>query len=200
MLIYYIVKFSKQSNIQQTLLLCIFYHVILNSTIIILFFSYLFFNLGFHQKDVLSHVKETFNGFGNAMDYLGRYTHRVAISNSRIKNVSATEVTYEYKNYKTNQKEQTTVSYVEFIRRFLMHVLPTRFQKIRYYGFLSNRFKSANLKLITKLIGKQLFQSKYVNASIDEIMQDLWNIDIHKCPICGGNHLQYKGRTYHMRN
>lgn len=153
-----------------------------------------------YKKDWIPHAKETFNGFGNAIDYLGRYTHRIAISNSRIKQVTDTEVTYEYKNYKTNQNELITITHLEFLRRFLMHILPKGFQKIRYYGFLNNRYKSINLKLISKLTGKQLFRSKYTGASIEVIMQGLWNVNIHKCPDCGGNHLQYAGRTYHMRN
>ena len=156
------------------------------------------FRNSLYNKDWIPHAKETFNGFGNAIDYLGRYTHKVAISNSRIKKVTDTEVTYEYKNYKTKKNELVTVSHVEFIRRFLMHILPKGFQKIRYYGFLNNRYKKINLALISKLTGKTLFKSKYQNASMSEILQSLFNINIQHCANCGNDHLRYLGRSYQM--
>lgn len=112
-----------------------------------------------YKKQWVPFIKETFNGFGNAMDYLGRYTHRIAISNGRIKQVTDTHVTFWAKDYRTGEVKDVTITHVEFIRRFLMHVLPRGFQKIRYYGFLNNRYKKKNLKLIAKLTGKQLFQS-----------------------------------------
>ena len=153
-----------------------------------------------YKNDWIPDARETFNGFGNAIDYLGRYTHRIAISNSRILRVTDTEVTYTAKDYKSGTNVTLTISHVEFIRRFLMHVLPSGFQKIRYYGFLNNRYKKVNLKLISKLTGKELFKSIYTDASIAEILQSLWKVNINQCPSCGGNHLNYAGRTYHMRN
>lgn len=101
-----------------------------------------------YTKQWIPFIKETFNGFGNAIDYLGRYTHRVAISNSRIKSVTSTHVTFSAKDYRNNEKSNITITHVEFIRRFLMHILPSGLQKIRYYGFLNNRYKKVNLKLI----------------------------------------------------
>ena len=153
-----------------------------------------------YKKNWIPDARETFNGFGNAIDYLGRYTHRIAISNSRILHVSDTDVTYTAKDYKSDTNVTLTISHVEFIRRFLMHILPTGFQKIRYYGFLNNRYKTVNLKLISKLTGKALFKSMYADATIAEILHSLWNVNINQCPNCGGNHLNYAGRTYHMRN
>ena len=106
--------------------------------------------------------KKTFHGFGNAIEYLGRYTHRVAISNNRILSVTKTEVIFSArgKENPVTPKRQVTLSAAEsFIRRFLMHVLPSGFQKIRYYGFLNNRMKSRNLKTIFRIQGGQRFSS-----------------------------------------
>ena len=153
-----------------------------------------------YKKQWVPFIKETFNGFGNAMDYLGRYTHRIAISNSRIKQVTDTHVTFWAKDYRTKEVKDVTITHMEFIRRFLMHVLPRGFQKIRYYGFLNNRYKKKNLKLIAKLTGKQLFQSLYNGLKNDELLLAMWNIKVHLCPICGGEHLRHAGRTYPLRN
>ncbi len=153
-----------------------------------------------YKKQWVPFIKETFNGFGNAMDYLGRYTHRIAISNGRIKQVTDTHVTFWAKDYRTQKVKDVTITHVEFIRRFLMHVLPRGFQKIRYYGFLNNRYKKKNLKLIAKLTGKQLFQSLYNGLKTDELLLAIWNIKVHLCPICGGEHLRHAGRTYPLRN
>jgi len=153
-----------------------------------------------YLKQWIPFIKETFNGFGNAIDYLGRYTHRIAISNSRIKSLTNTHVIFSAKDYRTGETKDVTITQVEFIRRFLMHVLPCGFQKIRYYGFLNNRYKKINLKLICKLTGKQLFQSLYVEMSIDELLLTIWNVNIHLCPNCGCDHFRHAGRTFHNRN
>lgn len=108
-----------------------------------------------YAKDWCPYIKETFNGFGNAIEYLGRYTHKIAISNSRIISVSETHTSFSARAKRPGEPRHIiTVSNEEFIRRFLMHVLPPGFQKIRYYGFLNNRMKSANLKLIFTLQGQ----------------------------------------------
>lgn len=100
-----------------------------------------------YGKDWCPYIKETFNGFGNAIEYLGRYTNRVAFSNNRILSVTETVVTFSAQGRRPGDpKRQITLSHEEFIQRFLMHVLPSGFQKIRYYGFLNNRMKSSNLK------------------------------------------------------
>lgn len=158
------------------------------------------FNNSLYNKTWIPYIKETFNGFGNAIDYLGRYTHRIAISNSRIKSVSDTQVTFSAKDYKTGEQKNITVPHTEFIRRFLMHVLPSGFQKIRYYGFLNNRSKMVNLKLISRLTGKELFKSLYSDMPLDEKLLNLWNINIHLCPACGGCSMHHAGRVYSLRN
>lgn len=98
------------------------------------------FRDGLYRRDWCPFIKETFNGFGNAIEYLGRYTHKIAISNSRVLSVTETEVTFSARGLKPGDPRRTiTIGCCGFIRRFLLHVLPQGFQKVRYYGFLNNR-------------------------------------------------------------
>ena len=150
-----------------------------------------------YGRDWCPYIKETFNGFGNAIEYLGRYTHKIAISNSRILSVSEDTVTFSARGKKPDEpKRQITLSHTEFIRRYLMHVLPSGFQKIRYYGFLNNRYKTRNLKRIFKLQGHQRFKARYTGLSMTDLLKTIWNLDIHTCPECGCCSMQHIGRTY----
>ncbi|MDE6974160.1 MAG: IS91 family transposase [Lachnospiraceae bacterium] len=150
-----------------------------------------------YQKDWCPYIKETFNGFGNAIEYLGRYTHKIAISNSRILSVDGQRVSFSARGRKPGEPRRTvTLTNVEFIRRYLMHVLPSGFQKIRYYGFLNNRYKTSNLKLIFTIQGHQRFQAKYTNLTLAELLKAVWNIDIRVCPKCGCRNMQHIGRAY----
>lgn len=131
-------------------------------------------------------IKETFNGNGNAIEYLGRYANRIAITNTRIVSVSDESVTFKAKDYKNDSVlKDVTLSNEEFVRRLLMHVLPNGFQKIRYYGFLNNRMKTKLLRLIFKLQGHQRFQSRLKGMKMDEILKAVWGYDVHICPVCG---------------
>ena len=155
------------------------------------------FKNSLYEKDWCPYIKETFNGFGNAIEYLGRYTHRVAISNNRILSVTETEVTFSARGKKPGDpKREITISHEEFIRRFLMHVLPAGFQKIRYYGFLNNRMKSRNLKIIFRIQGGQRFRQRYAGLSMAELLKAVWNIDLSICPECGCASMQQLGRSY----
>ena len=153
-----------------------------------------------YEKDWCPYIKETFNGFGNAIEYLGRYTHRIAITNSRIVSVSEDEVSFRARDYRTGTMHVTTLKNTEFIRRFLMHVLPAGFQKIRYYGLLNNRCKAKNLSIVFKQQGYQKFKAKYQNMSVAEVMKSVWKIDICTCPECGcANSLRPLGTHYPLR-
>ena len=155
------------------------------------------FKNSLYEKDWCPYIKETFNGFGNAIEYLGRYTHRVAISNNRILSVTETEVTFSARGKKPGDpKREITISHEEFIRRFLMHMLPAGFQKIRYYGFLNNRMKSRNLKVIFRIQGGQRFRKRYAGLSMAELLKAVWNIDLSICPECGCASMQQLGRSY----
>jgi len=97
--------------------------------------------------------KPSFAGLEKVLDYLARYSHRVAISNNRVKKFENGEVTFSYKDRKNgNRKKEATIPAEEFIRRFLSHVLPDRYMKIRYFGFLGNRHKKENITLIRTLL------------------------------------------------
>jgi len=89
-----------------------------------------------YEKDWCPYIKETFNGFGNAIEYLGRYTHKIAISNNRILSVTEEKVTFSARGQKTGEpKRQITLNNTEFIRRYLMHVLPPGFRKYAIMAF-----------------------------------------------------------------
>ena len=128
------------------------------------------------------------------MSYLGRYTHRVAISNHRIEHVSDGEVTFVYKNRKNNNRtERMTLDASEFIRRFLLHVLPKKFMKIRYFGFLFHREKRKNIDLIRKLIGASPARGKPAGESVRDIMLRITGKDISLCPKCGKSRMKRIG-------
>lgn len=158
------------------------------------------FRNNLYNKTWIPYIKETFNGFGNAIDYLGRYTHRIAISNSRVTSVTDSKVSFLANDYKTGEKKTITITHVEFIRRFLMHVLPSGFQKIRYYGFLNNRSKKANLILLAKLTSKELFKSLFASMTNEEIISSLWGINTKQCAKCGNNSMRHAGRLFHQLN
>ncbi|MDO4553048.1 MAG: IS91 family transposase [Bacillota bacterium] len=150
-----------------------------------------------YEKDWCPYIKETFNGFGNAIEYLGKYTHKIVISNSRILSVSEDQVTFSARGKKPGDPRRSiTLSHIEFIRRYLMHVLPSGFQKIRYYGFLNNRMKSKNLKVIFRLQGHQRFKRRYAKLSIAELLKAVWDYDIRICPECGCTSMKQLGRMH----
>lgn len=150
-----------------------------------------------YKKDWCPYIKETFNGFGNAIEYLGRYTHKTAISNSRILSVSETETVFSARGRNPgDSKREISIGNAEFIHRFLMHVLPKGFQRIRYYGFLNNRMKKKNLKAILKLQGQQKFKAKLTGLSMAELLKAVWCIDVSICPACGRHSMKLLGRIY----
>ena len=150
-----------------------------------------------YQKDWCPYIKKTFNGFGNAIEYLGRYTNKIAIANSRILSVTEKETVFSARAKSPGEPRRIIrLKNTEFIRRYLMHVLPHGFQKIRYYGFLNNRMKSRNLKLIFRLQKKQHFRRKLEDMSTAQILKIIWNVDITVCPCCGNMTMKNAGRVY----
>lgn len=150
-----------------------------------------------YEKDWCPYIKETFNGFGNAIEYLGRYTHKIAISNSRILGLTENMVTFSARGKKPDEpKRQITLEHTEFIRRYLLHVLPSGFQKIRYYGFLNNRMKHKNLKIIFKLQNGQRFKQRYAGMTIAGLLKAVWNFDLCLCPQCGHPAMKQLGKCY----
>lgn len=101
------------------------------------------------RKPWVVFAKKPFGNPKSVVEYLGRYTHKIAISNHRIKSIDNENVTFDYKDYKVaGVKKQMTLTHKEFIRRFALHILPKRFVKIRHYGFLSSTWKRQKLKLL----------------------------------------------------
>jgi len=120
------------------------------------------------------------------VQYLGRYTHRIAISNTRIVSMDEHTVTFTVRDYKcSNQTRTLTLEGVEFIRRFLMHVLPKGFVKIRHYGLLANRNKKTKLKLCRKLTCSPTYKPKFKGLKTIEILCMLMGRDVTVCPVCG---------------
>lgn len=141
-----------------------------------------------YHKEWIPYCKETFPDAWAVLEYLGRYTHRIAISNSRIVKLTDQEVTYMVKDYRNGGRwKELTVSGVEFIWRFLMHVLPKRFVRLRHYGLLSNRVKKDKMTLCRNLLGCRQYLSKLKGLDTAGVIYQLFGVDIRVCPICGGN-------------
>lgn len=143
-----------------------------------------------YGKEWVPHCKKTFNGAQSVIQYLGKYTHRIAISNYRLVHMDEDSVTFSVKDYTNEGKWKTlTISGVEFIRRFLMHVPPQRFVRIRHYGLLSSRLKGAKLTLCRNLLGCRKYLSVMRDMSVPEMLEHLFGIDICTCSECGGKML-----------
>ena len=133
----------------------------------------------------LTYAKRPFAGPEQVLEYLGRYTHRVAISNNRIKSVDNDQVLFTYRDRTDNNTvKMLKVSAHEFIRRFLLHVLPENFRKIRYFGFLSHRNKKQAVKLIRQLIDPDAALPEKIEETYLEMMQRLTGQDLLCCPNC----------------
>ena len=126
-------------------------------------------------------VRPPFGGAGQALQYLSRYTHRVAISNQRLVSFQQGQVTFRWRDSAHgNQQRLMTLDLDEFLRRFLLHVLPSGFQRIRYYGFLAHRKRGALLPLCRKLIARAN-PSRSISYGDDEPARTAGG-----CPRCGG--------------
>jgi hypothetical protein len=144
-----------------------------------------------YEVDWYSYTKRTFGGPVAVVKYLGRYTHRIAISNQRVLNVTEEAVTIGVKDYKNNnQKKTVTMKVTEFIRRFLMHVLPKGFVKIRYYGLLASRNKKTKLAVCRRLTSSPMYEPIFENLGNIEILSILIGKDVTLCPLCKKAHLK----------
>jgi hypothetical protein len=142
----------------------------------------------YKHKWVVS-VREPITNPQHVLEYLARYTHRVAISNSRLLALNDGVVSFRYKDRQNNMIKQTAISAVEFIRRFLLHTLPQGFVRIRHYGFLANRERTAHLSLIQRLL-RVPSEVRTRTRSVQEIMLKLTRIDITLCPCCKKGRMQ----------
>ena len=137
-----------------------------------------------YKKEWVTYIEPPKGSPENVIEYIGRYSFRVAISNARIKDISNDNVTFEYKDYKDNNKiKLITIRGEEFIRRFLMHILPDNFTKIKHYGLLSNRNKKNNIRLCRLLISRIL-----TNEFINKVNR---KFEKFKCIKCGCTEFTY---------
>lgn len=137
-----------------------------------------------YKKEWIVYCKKPFNHPNAVIEYLGRYTHRVAISNHRILIMENGQVSFKWRDYRDNSKWKVmTISAHEFIRRFLIHVLPKGFMKIRHYGFLGNRNKESKLEICK--IATLTPHLMYVKRSTIDLIEELIGRKPNVCPKCG---------------
>lgn len=145
-----------------------------------------------YQKDWIVYAKAPFGGPHAVIEYLGRYTHKVAISNHRISSINEEEATvaFEYKDYADgNKKKEMTLNSDEFIRRFEQHILPKGFTKIRTYGYLSNRNRHQRINEVLKKMKLPLHKG-LVKIPLELRMMERFGMDIKQCPRCKQKTLQ----------
>ena len=133
------------------------------------------------------YAKPPFGGPRQVLEYLGRYTHRVAISNHRILGVSNGQVSFQWKDYRGKGKQKSrvmTLAVDEFIRRFLIHTLPPGFPRIRYFGFLANRFRKEKLALCRSLLHSSVTELLPKPAQCREVSHALPAQTFRRCPQC----------------
>jgi len=139
-----------------------------------------------YQKEWVVYCKPPFKTSASVVEYLGRYTHRVAISNSRIISVENDTVSFKWRDYKDKNKWKVMkLSSCEFIRRFLIHILPPGYMKIRHYGLFGNRNKSTKLKLCKTLTNTPILIKEIFTTA--DLIQRITGKDITKCPCCGSD-------------
>lgn len=144
-----------------------------------------------YQKKWVVHIKEPFAGPKQVLSYLGRYTHRVAISNSRILDIQNGKITFASKNYaKGGEKQNITLTAPEFMRRFLLHILPENYRKIRMYGFLSNRAKGDDITRIRECLNLLPAKLEKVKKEASELIFEAFGKNILECPKCKCNSLK----------
>ena len=129
--------------------------------------------------------KKALGGINSVLGYLGRYSHRVAISNSRLTSIHNNKVTFRYKNYRKKAKQETTtITCTEFARRFLMHILPAGFYKIRYYGILASANCNTKRQQAIALLGKTIWLPQLEGLNAYEVYRTLTGNNPVLCPKC----------------
>jgi hypothetical protein len=145
-------------------------------------------------KPWVVYAKQSLAGTEQVLDYLGRYTQRVAISNNRLLSVSDTAVRFRYKDYAHgNRRKVMTLAPQEFIRRFLLHVLPARFMRIRHYGLLASRAKGKKLAAARAALGQPPPAAPAKAESVEDFWLRVAALDIHQCPYCKTGRMRVVG-------
>jgi len=139
----------------------------------------------FREKNWVVYAKRPFGSPQTVLDYLGRYTHRVALSNDRILSAQNGQVTFTYRDRKDQDRlKSMALGAQEFIRRFLLHVLPDGFMRIRHFGFLANRSKKHALPQCRKLLGLSPALPEMPKRSAQDLLRELTGIDLSRCTSC----------------
>jgi len=147
------------------------------------------------DKEWITYSKQPFGGPEHVLEYLGRYTHRVAITNNRILSIEDGRVTFSYCDRSDEDKiKELSIKAEEFIRRFFLHILPSRFMKIRYYGFLAHANKKESIPLLRQLINPDAELAEELTETVEEMMLRLTGEDLSLCPECG------KGTMVHIED
>ena len=134
-----------------------------------------------HRQQWVVYAKPPFGGPIHVLNYLARYTHRVAISNHRLVALTGGKVTFRWKDYARGSRQKLmTLSVEEFLRRFLLHVLPRGFVRIRFFGFMANRHRASLMPLCKSLISAK-FHKEPPSEALQAAKQPMWT-----CPNCGG--------------
>jgi putative transposase len=144
------------------------------------------------QAEWVVYAKPPFAGPEQVLDYVGRYTHRIAISNNRLIDVEDGYVRFRWRDYRRGGQSKTmTLDADEFIRRFLLHVLPEGFQRIRYYGFLSHRHREQKLARCRELLGMPEPETMETATVVDyrDRVQNLTGVSLRECPACHQGHM-----------
>jgi len=146
------------------------------------------------NKQWITYSKQPFGGPQQVLEYLGRYTHRVAITNNRILSIEKGQVTFSYRDRADGNEVKTmSLKAQEFIRRFLLHILPKGFMKIRYFGFLAHTNKKTSIALLRQLLNPDANIAQKLTETVQEMMLRLTGIDIFLCPQCGKGKMVYMG-------
>jgi hypothetical protein len=140
------------------------------------------------DREWVVYAKPPFAGPQQAIEYLGRYTHRVAISNRRLLSDEDGEVSFQWKDYRHENRQNSkimTLDADEFIRRFLIHTLPPGFQRIRYFGFLANCHRTAKLALCRELLIVSIADLLPQPADCRQMLEAITEKEVSRCPHCG---------------
>jgi hypothetical protein len=139
---------------------------------------------GLRTHDWVVYAKRPFAGPEQVLNYLGRYTHRVALSNNRLVSLEQGTVRFRWKDYAHGNRRKTmSLKAQEFIRRFLLHILPQGFMRIRHYGLNANRAKAAKLALARAALDTAAPPATEAET-VEQFMLRVAGIDIHRCPLC----------------
>lgn len=141
-----------------------------------------------YQKSWNVYCKKALGGMNGVLKYLGKYTHRVAISNNRLISIKKDKVCFKYRDYRVEdrsyQRKTMTIDVIEFARRFMQHILPSGFYKIRYYGILATANIKTKREETIAIIGKTIWFSTLEGLTAYEVLRSLCEVDPALCPAC----------------